>query len=527
MSDKTFQIWFLFSVLVSGCYAQDQLPSKYGSVIDTASAKKHLEIIASDEFEGRETGKKGADKAADYIADQFKLLGLAAPVAGSYFQPVALASNKFNVNRFIIGNDSLITGTDFLIINSSVNKTVKDNEIVFIGYGITEKNYDDLKDIDITDKIVLLINEDEPVDKQGISRITGSTSKSPWSSSNNKRIQHIISKNPKVILAASKAVDSMLTKVQKASRSERIQVKEDLKVPASTASDTPVVVYIPLRTADLILSPSGNTYQDLKNRLNNSGKPISKKLNVPVDIDFGIQTVDVKAQNVLGYMEGTDLKDELLIITAHYDHIGVNPDGQINNGADDDGSGVTGVLEIANAFSEAKKAGHGPRRSILFMTVTGEEKGLLGSDYYTRYPIFPLANTIADLNIDMIGRIDPVHFSKPNYVYLVGSDKLSSELHTISEKANQTYTKLALDYKYNDPADPERIYYRSDHYNFAKHKIPVIFYFNGVHEDYHNIGDTVDKIDFGLLTKRSQLVFYTAWDLVNREKRPIVDSDKK
>lgn len=161
------------------------------------------------------------------------------------------------------------------------------------------------------------------------------------------------------------------------------------------------------------------------------------------------------------------------------------------------------------------------------MTVTGEEKGLLGSDYYTRHPVFPLSSTIANLNIDMIGRIDPAHFAKNDYVYLVGSDKLSSQLHRISENANKLYTNLDLDYRYNDPSDPERIYYRSDHYNFAKNNIPVIFYFNGVHEDYHDVGDTVDKIDFRLLSKRAQLVFYTAWDLVTRDAKPIVDSNKK
>src|SRR5690606_30804871 len=168
---------------------------------------------------------------------------------------------------------------------------------------------------------------------------------------------------------------------------------------------------------------------------------------------------------VLGFLEGTDLKDELIVISAHYDHVGVE-NGEIFNGADDDGSGTTGVLEMARAFTKSKRDGHGPRRSILFLAVTAEEKGLLGSDYYSRYPVFPLKNTVSNLNIDMIGRIDPPHESNPNYIYLIGSDKLSSELHAISEKVNSLYTKLSLDYKYNAPDDPERIYYRSDHYNF-------------------------------------------------------------
>ena len=211
-----------------------------------------------------------------------------------------------------------------------------------------------------------------------------------------------------------------------------------------------------------------------------------------------------------------------LIITAHYDHIGKNGD-QINNGADDDGSGTTAVLEIAEAFVKAKEAGKGPRRSLLFMTVTGEEKGLLGSEYYVKNPVFPLKNTVADLNIDMIGRIDEEHKNNSNYVYLVGSDRLSSELHELSEMVNKEHFQMDFDYTYNNEGHPDRIYYRSDHWNFAQHNIPIIFYFNGTHEDYHRPTDTIDKIDFDLLRKRAQLVFETAWVIANREQRLVVD----
>jgi len=230
----------------------------------------------------------------------------------------------------------------------------------------------------------------------------------------------------------------------------------------------------------------------------------------------------LETENVLGFLEGTDKKDEIVIITAHYDHIGKRGE-KINNGADDDGSGTTSVLKLAKAFVTAKNEGHGPRRSILFMTVTGEEKGLLGSKYYTNNPIFPLSQTVVDLNIDMVGRTDKAHENDREFVYLVGSDKLSSELHELSEKANSTFTNLSLDYTYNDQNHPERIYYRSDHWNFAKNNVPIIFYFNGVHEDYHRDTDTVDKIEFDLLQKRTQLVFYTTWIIANREQRLVVD----
>ena len=228
---------------------------------------------------------------------------------------------------------------------------------------------------------------------------------------------------------------------------------------------------------------------------------------------------------MLGYLEGSDLKNELLVVSAHYDHVGLNPAGpdKVFNGADDDGSGTTAVLELARTFAKAKKDGKGPRRSILFLAVVGEEKGLLGSEWYSDNPVFPLSNTVTNLNIDMIGRVDPAHKDSADYLYLIGSDKLSTQLHEISENANATYTKLKIDYKYNDPKDPERIYYRSDHYNFAKHGIPIVFYFNGVHEDYHKVSDEISKINFPLLVKRTQLVFHTAWDIVNRDKRPVVD----
>jgi Zn-dependent M28 family amino/carboxypeptidase len=221
------------------------------------------------------------------------------------------------------------------------------------------------------------------------------------------------------------------------------------------------------------------------------------------------------------------------VISAHYDHIGLLPEGtkgdRVNNGADDDGSGTTGILEIAKAFTQAKKDGHGPRRSILFLGNVGEEKGLLGSEYYTDHPVIPLVNTIADLNIDMIGRIGDEYTGKAdsaNYVYVIGSSMLSTDLHKVNENANNTYTKLDLDYKYDDPNDPNRFYYRSDHYNFARYGVPIIFYFNGVHPDYHRVGDEVSKINFPLLAKRAQLVFYTAWDLVNANTRPVVDVKK-
>jgi hypothetical protein len=227
------------------------------------------------------------------------------------------------------------------------------------------------------------------------------------------------------------------------------------------------------------------------------------------------------SENILAFIEGSEKPEEIVVISAHYDHVGTQ-NGVVFNGADDDGSGTVGVMEIAKAFQSAKKAGNGPKRSILFLHVTGEEHGLFGSEYYADNPVFPLANTVVDLNIDMIGRDDPENRGK-QYVYVIGSEMLSSELKVINEAANKKTNNLELNYKYDDPNDTQRLYYRSDHYNFAKNNVPVAFFFDGIHEDYHKPTDDVEKIDYNLLAKRTQLVFTTAWEIANRPARIVVD----
>ncbi|MFC4816921.1 MULTISPECIES: M28 family metallopeptidase [unclassified Flavobacterium] len=232
------------------------------------------------------------------------------------------------------------------------------------------------------------------------------------------------------------------------------------------------------------------------------------------------------SENIWAFIEGSEKPDEILVISAHYDHVGMK-NGEIYNGADDDGSGTVALLEIAQAFQQAKKEGKGPKRSILFLHVTGEEHGLHGSRFYTENPLFPLAKTITDINIDMIGRRDALHKDSNNYVYVIGSDYLSSDLYNITEEANKHFVNLQLDYKYNDRNDPNRFYYRSDHYNFAKHNIPSVFFFNGTHEDYHQPGDEPNKIEYDALAKRTQLAFTVAWELANRNDRPVVDKSGK
>jgi hypothetical protein len=229
------------------------------------------------------------------------------------------------------------------------------------------------------------------------------------------------------------------------------------------------------------------------------------------------------SENVLAFIKGTEKPNEIIIISAHLDHKGVNKKGDIYNGADDNASGTSALLEIAQAFKKAKNNGFGPKRSILLLHLTAEEIGLQGSRFYTENPVFPLENTVADLNIDMIGRVDKSHQNNPDYIYLIGANRLSTELHYISEAINSSFFNFELNYRYNAENEHNRYYFRSDHYNFAKHNIPVIFYFNGEHMDYHQTTDTPDKINFPLLEKRARLIFRTAWQLANQKERIIVD----
>ncbi|MEL7221722.1 MAG: M28 family peptidase, partial [Bacteroidota bacterium] len=283
-------------------------------------------------------------------------------------------------------------------------------------------------------------------------------------------------------------------------------------------------IYVSTETAKDILGAAYSDVVKARKRIERKGKPRSVRVPVQLSLTQTKKIRELLGENMLAYVEGTDpeLKDELLVVTAHYDHIG-RRGKSIFNGADDNASGTSTVLEVCQAFTLAKEAGIGPRRSVLFMLVSGEEKGLLGSQFYVENPLFPLENTIANINVDMVGRVDEKHEGNPDYIYVIGADRLSTELHDINEAANNQYTQLELDYTYNEEDDPNRYYYRSDHYNFAERGIPAVFFFNGTHEDYHQATDTVDKINFDKMVKIGQLVYHTAWELANRDKRVVID----
>ncbi|RYU87966.1 M28 family peptidase [Mucilaginibacter terrigena] len=516
---KKLSLWITGLAFSATACAQQQNPTalKYGNVINVTDAKKHLSILASDEFEGRETGKPGAEKAANYIAAEFKRLGLQAPVNGTYFLDVPLTQSSLNVDLNV--NGQAFTNWKEFVFQGPAADTKINAEVVFVGFGTAEE----IADADLTGKVVLWINEDKPQD--------GKTANTGYRMSTARQaiVKAIQAKKPALILAANDGLAKVLARFNgvNPSGSASLSLK---KADKETANTNAPVFMVTGAVADAAVKATGKTYADLRAAALTAKQTQVIKTTASVSVTSADK--DVKAVDVLGFMPGSDpkLKNEVLVFSAHYDHIGLvtkpGATDKVNNGADDDGSGTTGILEIARAFSQAKKDGKGPRRSILFLGNVGEEKGLLGSEWYTDHPVYPLANTIADLNIDMIGRVGEEYIGKPdsaNYVYSIGSAMLSTDLHKIGEEANNTYTKMKLDYKYDDPNDPNRFYYRSDHYNFARYGVPIIFYFNGVHADYHAPGDEVSKINFPLLVKRAQLAFFTGWELANRDARPVVD----
>ena len=513
---------FLFTY--PACAQEGRAPQAYAETITERDLSAHLKIIASPAMEGRETGERGQKRAANYLAKYFKKVGLKpvnqAKGLSGYFQRVPMLRSATKGAYIKKGAEHWRYGKDFYYKGNFKTTGEEQARLTLCGYGIDTENYSDYRGKDVKDKYVIVF-AGEPTDAQGGYFIEGSHP-SEWSANWVKKAKTAADRGAKGIVFianTNEEYDSVYT-VNK-SRFEKPGLSFDDGKPSPYNS-----FYMPPRTAARLLGIDEKTLTGIRERIGRDRKTHEEVLKSDVMLNVERRESRFTTENVLGILEGSDKKDEYIFITAHYDHLG-KFEGKIYPGADDDGSGTVSLLELAEAFTKAKKAGRGPRRSIVFLAFTGEEKGLLGSRYYVEHPVVPLSQTVANLNIDMIGRTDERHKDSTNYIYLIGSDKLSSQLHRISEEANATHTRLTLDYSYNDENDPEQFYYRSDHYNFAKNGIPVIFYFSGVHEDYHQPGDTVDKIMFDLLRRRALLVFYTAWSLANREERIAVDSNKR
>ncbi|WP_411895515.1 M28 family peptidase [Winogradskyella sp. A2] len=487
----------------------DLSPVKYASTITSEELKDMLFTYASDEFEGRETGEKGQKLAVEYLKTQYQQMGIASPLGENYFQEVPLEKQKVAEAQLNVNGNSFENFKDLIAVAVSESVDMSIKEIVYVGYGIDGDNYSDYKNIDVKGKIVLA-KAGEPLDAEGNFITSGDKKDTKWTNgrqSLSSKSQAAMENGAKGLLYLDENLFSRYAPYFQRQASSGSAGRLSLK----SKEDSMMMLMINKNVASALHSEIMD---------DSNAKVINTNLNLSIENN----SINVSSENVVAFIEGSEKPEEIIVLSAHLDHEGVKNE-KVYNGADDDGSGTVAILEIAEAFKTAQLAGNGPKRSILFLHVTGEEKGLLGSRHYTdNDPIFPLQNTVANLNIDMIGRTDPKRKEgNRNYVYLIGSDKLSSDLHNLSEEVNKKYTNVELDYTYNDENDPNRYYYRSDHYNFAKNNVPVIFYFNGTHADYHKHTDTPDKIEYDLLENRTRLVFHTAWEIANREGRIVVD----
>jgi hypothetical protein len=478
---KKFLVLVLALSTIQGFAQKIAKPDPYAKTITPADLKERLYIVAGPEMEGRRTATEGQRKAAAYIESQFKALGLQPGNGSSYQMYYNVYQDSLTGAALEVNGKSFQMDQDF---NASVNNipaTMRFSEVVYVG----ANSLDSLKNANLAGRAVMIVG--------GLPQGFRGQGGGIYGTLMSKGVAAIIS----VANNYPRTTPAGRTGFETTSLFRRSVTPQQFTV-----------------SEDVATAIMGSDYDNVK-----SNASAIKTYDADILLDVQKTTVAKQSSNVIGVLPGTDLKDEYLVISAHYDHLGLR-NGAIYYGADDDGSGTVSVLEIAQAFAKAKADGKGPRRTIVFLANSGEEEGLWGSDYYTSHPAFPLEKTTANLNIDMIGRTDSSRKvgDSLNYVYVVGDDKLSTDLRTISEGVNKKYLKMELDYKFNDPNDRNRIYFRSDHYNFAKHGVPIIFYYDGMlGADYHRPTDTPDKINYNLLAKRAQLVFYTAWEMANRK----------
>ena len=497
-------------------FTQTSDASRYAGIITGAELRKQLTVIASEAFEGRETGTEGQRKAAAYIESQFRALGLrTADALKGYQQLYPLYQDSLQETTSNVNGKPMEFGKDF-IAPLNINETGKfrSGKLVFAGYGIDDPKYSDYTGLNVKGKVVVVFLGEPKKDGKYI--ISGSARGSDWTYPG-------VSKKAAAAAANGAAGLIVINPSQESFNPRAVEngKKTGVYFPRSSNDAKPAnTIQVSHAFARQLI---GNNFDTLMKMIM-AYQPLEKKWAMEkktrLSFSFTKYRNIINASNVVGLIDGTDKKDEYVFLTGHYDHLGKH-DGKIWYGADDDGSGTCAVIEMATAFSKAAAEGHRPRRTLVFMTVSGEEKGLWGSEYYTDHPIFPLDKTTVDLNTDMIGRIDTERKTGDtmNYVYVIGHDKLSSDLPAINEGANNNNTKLVLDYKFDDPNDPNRIYYRSDHYNFARKGVPILFFYDGMLKaDYHRPTDTVEKINWDLYEKRARMIFLTAWEMANREE---------
>ncbi len=469
----------------------------------------HLHFLASPELEGRETTFRGQKVAARYIASMFQKSGL-KPIGdnGTYFQKFDLEVTRISEQTHIVlqsakGQKRYAVRKDFL--TNSTRDTSISARVVFVGP----------IDAQIDEKTEKMIRGSIVITLAGSRHETEEGAPNPLRRLLPSRTFH-------GSIATFVVLDDSgpLSLANLERRFSSALDKGTMRLPGTEpgrGSMTTLTYYVSPELAAEAFAAAGKNFDFERQRAK------EEKSFSPVVLDGLTVQLEAKVikeikptENVVGMIEGSDplLKNEVVIFTAHYDHVGIGSDGSIYHGADDDGSGTSAVLELAEAFAMNPVK---PKRSLIFMAFTGEEKGLLGSAYYTQYPLIPLQKTVATLNTDMIGRVDRKYqaLNNPNYVYVIGSDKISAELDSLLRVANSASENLLLDYTYNDENDPNQFYRRSDHYNFARNGVPVIFFFTGVHEDYHRPTDTVDKILFDRTAKITRLMYLTGWKVAN------------
>ena len=520
---KLLCLWIVCALSLAGAGASNlPLPSTAATEsINVRDLRKHLEFLASDELGGRYTISPSNRIAARYLATQLESYGYrGAAHDGSFFQKVPLGYRSVDGTKSLLTLTAEGTTQEFKYYDSFASEvpinTDVQGELVFAGYGISSpaRHYDDYKNIDVRGKIVVLVNGEPEALK--------STKLKPDEVGQSAAISH-------GAVAMIRLLPAQFTAQWE--QAKYFFHQQNLGLPPlpgpggkllPVVSPSPQLVGVLARVmgkdASYLISPAGKAIE-------------SMALKATASIKVAVEVKDAPpAQNVAGILEGSDpkLKDEFVVFSAHYDHLKTSDSGEVFNGADDDGSGTVGVLDIAQAFA----IGPRPRRSILIIFHTGEELGLFGSEYNADYdPVVPMEKLVADFNIDMIGRSRPEGDNDPrdryltdkNSIYIIGSDKLSTELHRLNEETNSETAKMRFDYTYNDERHPERFYYRSDHYNYAKHGVPIIFYFTGVHRDYHQTTDDVDKIDFEKMERIDRMIFAVGYRVANLDHRVVVD----
>jgi hypothetical protein len=550
-------------LLVAGSHpnapsAQQAAPASRGGInaIQTEPLKEWLTYIASDELQGRATYSEGLGLAAGYISSHLAAWGVKpAGDRGTYLQVVRVTGIRTTSRASVIvdvnGQSRTFKDGDEITFPKSMGgkQTVTGDQIQFAGYGLTLPGgeQDDYAKVDPKGKVIVWLGPQGPkTSATGLFRLLNSTA----------RNRSAIEKGALGVIgpvtggaggrgrANAPAAPAVPATQPGAGRGRgaapddgdftTVQRYEDKVPPAISAQD---------EFFDFLFSGSDVKYAELKEKAANQ-EPLppfalkNVKLTFNVDADYTIVRTRL-THNVVGIVEGSDpkLRDTYVLYGAHYDHVGYREgpagagrggasapaaaDDRINNGADDDGSGTVALMAIARAFA----LGPRPKRSILFVWHAGEEMGLLGSRYHADHPVVPIDKMVAQINMDMVGRNRNDDPKQANTILVVGSDRISTELHNINEDANASLPKpLTLDYEMNDPADTESIYTRSDHYSYAVKGIPIIFFFSGLHPDYHQPGDEVSKIIFEKIQRVAQLAYETGRRVGNLDHFPVRDN---